>query len=143
MTQKDTLETVSLPFGAMVLAGAFGGGLGLLGGCLPQDASLRFDAIHREWGTGGQWWVCVGQHGAHALGRPPARTLDGHLARRAFEPALGDGDHGLAAILPPPEGDDGFRTALVVSHVVSVFLDAALLARWSRSLGQNPVHESE
>ena len=100
MTQKDTLETVSLPFGAMVLAGRGRWGAGTAGWLL--GASLRFDAIHREWGTGGQWWVCVGQHGAHALGRPPARTLDGHLARRAVEPALGDGDHGLAAILPPP-----------------------------------------
>ena len=68
MTQKDTPETVSLPFGAMVLAGAVGGGLGL-GGCLTHPSNS--DAIHREWGTGGQWWVCVGQHGAHVrVARP-------------------------------------------------------------------------
>ena len=38
MTQKDTPETVSLPFGAMALAGAVGGGLGLLGGCLAHPS---------------------------------------------------------------------------------------------------------
>ena len=74
---------------------------GWLGGWLvgPPHGSAGFGGLRS---TCGKRWVSAGQHGASAMGRAPIGTVDGHLAGGVVEPALGDGDHGLAAILPPP-----------------------------------------
>ena len=141
MTQKDTLETVSLPFGAMI-AGAVGGGRAWNGGWLvgPPHGSAGHPSCGALAGSGG--YVL----GSMVLMPWVARPLEQWMAiwpGALLSRLLATGIMAWLLYFRPPEGDDGFRTALVVSHVVSVFLDAALLARWSRSLGQNPVHESE
>lgn len=141
MTQKDTLETVSLPFGAMVMAGAVGGGLGLLGGWLAYPSASMPPIVHGALAGSGGYVL-----GSMVLLPWVARPLEQWMAiwpGALLSRLLATGIVAWLLYFRPPEGDDGFRTALVVSHVVSIFLDAALLARWSRLLGQNPVHESE
>ena len=121
--------------------GGIGGGRAWNGGWLagPPHGSDVFGGLRSTPGSGGYLL------GSMVLLPWVARPLEqwmalwpGALSSRLLATGI------MAGLLyfPPPEGDGGFRAALVVSHVVSIFLDAALLSRWSRSLDRNPVHES-
>ena len=140
MTQKDTPDTVSLPFGAMILAGAVGGGVGLLGGCMAYPSAPMQSIVHGTLAGSGGYVL-----GSVVLMPWVARPLEQWMAiwpGALLSRLLATGIMAWLLYFRPLEGDDGFRAALVVSHVVSIFLDAALLSRWSRSLDRNPVHES-
>ena len=132
MTQKGTCKAVSLPFGAMILAGAVGGGVGLLGGWMAYPSVSMQSIVHGTFAGSGGYVL-----GSMALMPWVARPLEQWMAiwpGALLSRLLATGIMAWLLYFRPPEGDDGFRTALVVSHVVSIFLDAALLARWSRSL---------
>ena len=124
----------------MVLAGAVGGGLGMLGGCLAHPSVSMPSIVHGAL-AGSVGYVL----GSVVLMPWVARPLEQWMAiwpGALLSRLLATGIMAWLLYFRPPEGDDGCRTALVVSHVVSIFLDAALLSRWSRSLDRNPVHES-
>ena len=140
MTQNEHPDMVSLPFRAMVLAGAVGGGVGLLVGWMVHPALPWRSVMHGALAGGGGYLL-----GSIVLMPWVARPLEQWMAiwpGALLSRLLATGIMAWLLYFRPPEGDDGFRTALVVSHVVSIFLDAALLSRWSRSLDRNPVHES-
>lgn len=140
MTENETPRAVSLPWGAMIVAGLVGGVLGTVAGWLGHPtvplASVACGALA---GSGGYLL------GSMVLLPWVARPLEQWMAiwpGALLSRLLATGIMAWLLYFRPPEGDDGFRTALVVSHVVSIFLDAALLSRWSRSLDRNPLHES-
>ncbi len=140
MTQNEHLDAVSLPFGAMVLAGVAGGVVGFLSGWMVHPALPMPSVVHGALAGSGGYLL-----GSMVLMPWLARPLEQWMAiwpGALLSRLLATGIMAWLLYFRPPEGDDGFRTALVVSHVVSIFLDAALLARWSRSLDQNSVHES-
>ena len=94
MTEKDPL-LVSLPWGHDWRVG-WVLGMWLAGWPIPQFRWLR--GLGHLRAVVGICWAAW----CSAMGRAPTGTVDGHLAGGVVEPALGDGDHGLAAILPPP-----------------------------------------
>ena len=140
MTENEILRAVSLPWGAMIVAGLVGGVLGTVVGWLGHPmvpmSSVACGALA---GSGGYLL------GSMVLLPWVARPLEQWMAiwpGALLSRLLATGIMAWLLYSPPPEGDGGFRAALVVSHVVSIFLDAALLSRWSRSFDRNPVHES-
>jgi hypothetical protein len=140
MTKNDHPNTVSLPFVAMVLAGVAGGVLGWLAGWLASPAVPLASVVRGAFAGSGGYLL-----GSIALMPWVARPLEQWMAiwpGALLSRLLATGIVAWLLYFRPPEGDGGFRVALVVSHVVSIFLDAAFLSRWSRSLDQNPVHES-
>ena len=140
MTENDQLTAVSLPCNAMILAGVAGGVLGWLVGWLASPAVPLASVVHGALAGSGGYLL-----GSVVLLPWVARPLEQWMAiwpGALLSRLLATGIMAWLLYFRPPEGDDGFRTALVVSHVVSIFLDAALLSRWSRSLDRNPVHES-
>ncbi len=140
MTENEIPRAVSLPWGAMIVAGLVGGVLGTVAGWLGHPtvplASVACGAL-----AGSSGYLL----GSMVLLPWVARPLEQWMAiwpGGLLSRLLATGIMAWLLYFPPPEGDGGFRAALVVSHVVSIFLDAALLSRWSRSLDRNPVHES-
>ena len=140
MTQNSHQEAVSLPVTAMIVAGVVGGGMGFFAGWLAHTGDPLALAVRGSVAGGGGYLL-----GSLVLMPWIARPVENWMAiwpGALLSRLLATGIMAWLLYFRPPEGDDGFRTALVVSHVVSIFLDAALLARWSRSLDQDPVHES-
>ena len=122
----------------MILAGVAGGVLGWLVGWLASPAVPLASVVHGALAGSGGYLL-----GSMALLPWVARPLEQWMAiwpGALLSRLLATGIMAWLLYFRPPEGDDGFRAALVVSHVVSIFLDAALLSRWSRSLDRNPVH---